>query len=173
MIIIISFLWNKCLTDRFISNQSLPFADVQTCCRSFAHAGVLPKAIGLLITEIWASMFSKTQNMFFFLLKMWYMMRHVELTSETVSHFLLARKVKASTKPLPQPQMWADICFNPYSSNENPWVKLPLIDLTIFLPFDRKRYLEATNNCTRRFTRHNLFDANRHTLVERCGCFFH
>ena len=33
----------------------------------------------------------------FFLLKMWYMMRHVELTSETVSHFFKARKEKAST----------------------------------------------------------------------------
>ena len=25
----------------------------------------------------------------------------------------------------------------------------------------------------RKFTRHNLFDTNRHTQVKRCGCFFH
>ena len=47
-----------------------------------------------------------------------------------------------------------------------------LICLTIFVPFNRKQYFEATNNCTRRFTRHNLFDANWNTLVKRRGCFF-
>ena len=46
------------------------------------------------------------------------------------------------------------------------------ISLTTFPPFDRKRYFEATNNCTQWFARHNLFDANLHTLVKRCGCFF-
>ena len=103
----------------------------------------------------------------FFLLKMWYMMRHVELTSETVSHFFKSQERKGFDKSLPQLQMRADICFTLYFPNENP-------HLTIFLSFSRnKRYLEATNNCTRRFTHHNLFDANRHTLVKRCGCFFH
>ena len=28
-----------------------------------------------------------------------------------------------------------------------------------FLPFDRKQYFEASNYCTQRLTRHNLFDA--------------
>ena len=56
---------------------------------------------------------------------------------------------------------------------KNHWIELPLIYLTIFLPFDHKWYLEPTNNCTRRFTRHNLFDANWHTLVKWYGCFFH
>ena len=31
------------------------------------------------------------------------------------------------------------------------------ICLTTFLPFDRKRYFEATNNCIQWFARHNLF----------------
>ena len=59
-----------------------------------------------------------------------------------------------------------------YFPNDNPWEKLLLICLTFFVPFNRKQYFEATNNCTRRFTRHNLFDANRNTLVKRRGCFF-
>ena len=42
---------------------------------------------------------------------------------------------------------------------------------TTFLPFDRKRYIEATNNCTQSSTHHNLCDANRHTLVKWCGYF--
>ena len=80
----------------------------------------------------------------------------------------------ASAKPPPRSQIWADICCTLYFSNENPWVSLTLIYFTIFsfLLFDRRRYFGATNNCTRRFTRHNLFDANWHTLVKRCGCFF-
>ena len=44
--------------------------------------------------------------------------------------------------------------------------------MTNFLPFDHKRYLEATNNCTQRFTSHNLFGAKWYTLVKWCGCFF-
>ena len=41
------------------------------------------------------------------------------------------------------------------------------------LSFDRKRYFEEPNNSPRLFTRHILFDANRHTLAKPCGCFFH
>ena len=40
-----------------------------------------------------------------------------------------------------------------------------------FLPFDRKQYFEASNYCTQRLTRHNLFDAKSHTLMKWCGCF--
>ena len=96
--------------------------------------------------------------------------------SGTVKHIFFSarkekkgRKEKALTKP---PRfIWAGICC---TRNENPRVQLPFIYLTIFffLPFDRKRYSEATNNCTRKSTRHTLFDANQHTLVKQCGCFF-
>ena len=68
---------------------------------------------------------------------------HVELASETVRQFFFsARRKMASTKPPARPEIWADI----YST----------------LRFDRKRNLEATNDCTWRLTCHNVFDANRH-----------
>ena len=98
---------------------------------------------------------------------------HVELMSETMRQFFSDRKEMASKKSPPQSQIWPDICSTLYFPNENPWVKLPLIYLTIFLSFDRKWYLKATNNCTRRFTRHYLFYANRHNPLNRCGCVFH
>ena len=37
---------------------------------------------------------------------------------------------------------------------------------------ERKSLSIATNNCTQGFTRHNFVNANRHTMVQRCGCFF-
>ena len=47
-----------------------------------------------------------------------------------------------------------------------------VICLTTFLPFDRKRFFEATNSCTQRFARYNLFDSNRQTLVKRYVAVF-
>ena len=44
---------------------------------------------------------------------------------------------------------------------------------TIFSFIWSKKILWSTNNSTRRFTRHNLFEENRHTLVKRCGRYFH
>ena len=40
-------------------------------------------------------------------------------------------------------QIWTDICCTLYFLNDNSWVELPLVYLTIFLPFDHKRYFEA------------------------------
>ena len=40
-------------------------------------------------------------------------------------------------------QIWTDICCTLYFPNDNSWVELPLVYLTIFLPFDHKRYFEA------------------------------
>ena len=82
-----------------------------------------------------------------------------------------ARKEMTTRKPTLHSQIWADIYYTLYFPNYNPWAELLLIYLTIFLPFGRKRYFEETNNCTRRFTRHILFDANRNALVKRTGCF--
>ena len=84
-----------------------------------------------------------------------------------------ARKEITSRKPTLQSQIWADIYYTLYFPNCNPWAELLLIYLTIFLPFGRKRYFEETNNCTRRFTRHILFDANRNTLVKPTSRFFY
>ena len=100
---------------------------------------------------------------------------HVELVSEAVRQFFFSQERNGSEKTsCAVIKIRADICCNLYFPNENPLIYLPLIYLRIsVLPFDRKRYLDGTNNCTRRFTRHNVFDANRHTLVKRCGCFFH
>ena len=88
--------------------------------------------------------------------------------------FFQARKEMASTKSPPRSQIWADICGTLNFPNESPWVQLPLTYITIFLflPFDHKRYLKATNNCIHRFTCRILFDANRYTLVKRWAIFF-
>ena len=60
----ISLLYNNCLTDRFISDQNLPFANMQACSLSFTQK-VLWKAIWLLVTKNWVSIFLETQNLFF------------------------------------------------------------------------------------------------------------
>ena len=67
--------------------------------------------------------------------------------------FFPARKEMASTKSPPLSQIWADICYTlfffqtkilEYTCRQSIW------QFFFFLPFDRKRYFKATNNCTRR-----------------------
>ena len=58
----ICLLYNNCLTDSFISDQNLPFVDTSACSLSFTQK-VLWKAIWLLITKNWVSMFLETQNL--------------------------------------------------------------------------------------------------------------
>ena len=100
--------------------------------------------------------------------------KHVELMSEMARQFLFQPEKKWLRQNLlcdhKYELIFAALCF----WNENPWVLLPLSiwQFFFFLPFDRKRYFEEPNNSTRRFTRHNLFDTNWHTLVKPCGCFF-
>ena len=87
----ICLLYNNCLTDHFITDQNLAFADMQACFLSFTQT-VHWKDIWLLVTEIFVSMFLESQNLFFFfLLEMYwmyaeYMIRQYQLFLSKLVH---------------------------------------------------------------------------------------
>ena len=93
---------------------------------------------------------------------------HVEPMSETVRQFFFQPEKKiASTKPPSQSQTWADICCT-----LNFLAKILEYSCRLYIWQFFSHLIVNDNNCTRRFTRHILFDANLHTLVKPCGCFF-
>ena len=90
-----------------------------------------------------------------------------EWNSEAV--FFSARREMASTKPPARSEIWADICSTLIIVSKRKSFGIAAVNLfdnflpfDNFLLFDRKRHLEATNDCTWRLTCHNVFDANRH-----------
>ena len=98
---------------------------------------------------------------------------HVELMSEAVRQFCFSQERNGFDKTSCAVQNTSWYLLHSIFSKRKSFNISSVNLFENFLPFDRKRHLKATNNCTRRFTRHNVFDANWHTLVKRCGCFFH
>ena len=97
---------------------------------------------------------------------------HVELISETVRQsFFQEGKKWLWQNLLRVTNMSWNLLHSIFSKQKSLTIAAFTLAISrFFLLFDRKRY---TNNSTRRFTRHNLFEANRHTLVKRCGRYFH
>ena len=92
--------------------------------------------------------------------------------SEMVRSFFSHRNKMASTKPSPWSQMLADVCCTLYFPNDNPWVLMPLIYLTVFF-FQMKRYFEAQTTALEVL---RAIICLRQTgipcLVKRCAFFF-
>ena len=63
--------------------------------------------------------------------------------SEMVRSFFLPQEQNCFDETSLRSQKWADVSCTLTFPNDNPWVWLPLIYLTVFLPTDRKRYFEA------------------------------
>ena len=103
----------------------------------------------------------------------------VKLKTESTLYWLKKKKTRRADKwnwevvffqpsiPPPRSQLWADICCTLY------FLEYSCRNLAIWqFFFHLKVTLKQKNKCIRRFTHHNLFDTNWHTLVKWCGWLF-